>query len=82
MKLPVSKKILVRTPNLDMLRREGMTVEGGYSQTRCTPSRVSFMTGKYAWKVGLPGEIVLDYDSGNALPLRKISKIVQSRPKL
>ena len=49
-----------------MLRREGMTVEGGYSQTRCTPSRVSFMTGKYAWKVGLPGEIVLDYDSGNA----------------
>ena len=58
-----------------MLRREGMTVEGGYSQTRCTPSRVSFMTGKYAWKVGLPGEIVLDYDSGNAVPLRKISKI-------
>jgi len=64
-----------------MLRREGMTVEGGYSQTRCTPSRVSFMTGKYAWKVGLPGEIVLDYDSGNAVPLRKISKISKKKYK-
>merc|ERR1711935_445044 len=30
-----------------MIRRDGLTIEGAYSQSRCTPSRVSLMTGRY-----------------------------------
>ena len=40
-------------PHLDALRRRGMTIDGAYSQSRCSPSRVALMTGKYPWKIGV-----------------------------
>lgn len=38
----------VRTPHLDRLAEEGVQFEHGYSQSPvCTPSRASFLTGRY-----------------------------------
>ena len=38
----------VKTPNLDNLAREGVLFEHAYSQSPvCTPSRASFLTGRY-----------------------------------
>ena len=50
-------------------RRSGVTIEGAYSQTKCTPSRIALMTGKYAWKVGMPEDRVIDTFDGNGLSL-------------
>jgi len=47
----------VRTPNLDRLSAKGIRVEGAYSQPKCTPSRVTLMTGKYGWKIGLSDQV-------------------------
>ena len=39
---------LVRTPNMDRIAEQGVTFENGYCNSPlCTPSRLSFMTGKY-----------------------------------
>ena len=39
---------LVRTPNIDRLARRGMLFENAYCQSPiCTPSRSSFLTGRY-----------------------------------
>lgn len=39
---------IVRTPNLDALARQGVVFERAYSQCPlCTPSRASFLTGRY-----------------------------------
>ena len=52
-------------------RRSGVTIEGAYSQTKCTPSRIALMTGKYAWKVGMPEDRVIDTFDGNGLSLEE-----------
>jgi len=36
-----------RTPNLDKMAAEGVRFDHAYAQTRCTPSRVQLLTGKY-----------------------------------
>jgi len=56
----------VKTPNLDRLRRTGMTIDGAYSQSRCSPSRVALMTGKYPWKIGV-GEHVFQLLAKNGI---------------
>ena len=39
----------VLTPNLDRLAREGITFENAHvTSTVCTPSRYTFLTGRYA----------------------------------
>ena len=39
---------LVKTPNMDRIAEQGVTFENGYCNSPlCTPSRLSFMTGKY-----------------------------------
>jgi arylsulfatase len=44
----------VNTPNLDRLAAEGVAFERAYCQsTICTPSRASFLTGKYPSTVGV-----------------------------
>ena len=59
------KSSKVRLPALDKLRKQGITIDGAYSQARCTPSRVALMTGKYPWKIGVSvGVFSLDAVNG------------------
>lgn len=41
------------TPTLDRLDDEGLSVKRFYVQSTCTPTRVSMMTGQYAWRHAL-----------------------------
>jgi len=43
----------IRTPNLDKLSRRGTIFAQHYSHSTCTPSRASFLTGRYAGNTGL-----------------------------
>jgi arylsulfatase A-like enzyme len=59
----------VKTPNTDLLAREGVRFRSGYSTSAtCTPSRYSLMTGEYAFrKKGtdvLPGDAALVIEPG------------------
>ncbi len=41
----------VETPHIDRLAAEGLRFTSGYaSASTCTPTRFSFLTGKYAWR--------------------------------
>ncbi|QEG02400.1 Arylsulfatase [Stieleria maiorica] len=42
----------IRTPNIDSLARDGMKFTSFYVHQRCSPSRLAFMTGCYAHRVG------------------------------
>ncbi|XP_025088544.1 arylsulfatase B-like [Pomacea canaliculata] len=44
---------LIKTPNLDRLAAEGVTLNASYMFPICSPSRASFMTGYYAFRTGL-----------------------------
>jgi arylsulfatase A-like enzyme len=45
----------IRTPNLDRLCRRGVACARAYSQSPvCTPSRASFLTGRYPSAIGVP----------------------------
>ena len=41
-----------KTPNMDQLAKDGITLENNYVQTMCTPSRISFLSGMYPYHVG------------------------------
>ena len=44
---------IIRTPNLDRLAEQGITLESAYCNSPlCVPSRLSFTSGKYASRVG------------------------------
>ena len=58
----------VRTPNLDILRQSGLTIEGGYSQSRCTPTRMSLMTGRYPWNFGFDADGVIETTGAAGIP--------------
>lgn len=40
------------TPNIDILRDEGIVLTNYYAENQCTPSRASLMTGKYGLRIG------------------------------
>jgi arylsulfatase A-like enzyme len=42
----------VQTPNIDSLARDGLKLTSFYVHQRCSPSRLAFMTGCYAHRVG------------------------------
>ena len=42
----------VITPNIDKLAKEGIILERNYVQPVCTPTRSSFMTGMYPYRIG------------------------------
>ncbi len=45
---------LNRTPNLDQMASEGLTLTSFYAAPCCTPSRAQMMTGCYAQRVSMP----------------------------
>ena len=42
----------VKTPVMDELAKDGITLKQNYVQTMCTPSRISFLSGMYPYHVG------------------------------
>ncbi|XP_077995161.1 arylsulfatase B-like [Glandiceps talaboti] len=46
------------TPNLDSLAREGVFLNQSYVQPVCTPTRASFMTGYFPYRVGLQHKVL------------------------
>lgn len=56
------------TPNIDKLSREGMQFENAYAACPvCSPSRASFLTGKYPARVGVTDWID---EAGTTHPLK------------
>lgn len=48
----------IRTPNIDMLCRQGMRFDNFYANSPvCSPSRASLLSGRYPEMVGVPGLI-------------------------
>ena len=43
----------VKTPNIDRLAREGLTINDYYAQASCTAGRAAFITGQYPIRTGL-----------------------------
>ncbi len=43
----------IQTPNIDQLAKEGIRFTGFRNTARCTPSRASLLTGRYAHSVGV-----------------------------
>jgi len=44
---------IVKTPNLDALATRGVSFRQAYCQApMCVPSRLSFLTGQYSWRIG------------------------------
>ena len=41
-----------KTPNMNQLAKDGVTLKQNYVQTMCTPSRISFLSGMYPYHVG------------------------------
>jgi arylsulfatase A-like enzyme len=61
----------VETPNVDRLADEGVRFERAYAQNpMCTPSRASFLTGRYPRTVGVPGNGYSLPDDETLLPRR------------
>ncbi|XP_035210022.1 arylsulfatase B-like, partial [Stegodyphus dumicola] len=48
----------ILTPNLDSLAKNGVILNQSYVQAVCTPSRVSFMTGYYPYRVGRQNHVL------------------------
>src|SRR6185437_10837805 len=43
----------IRTVNIDRMAAEGIRLTSFYAAPSCTPSRVQFLTGRYAFRSGL-----------------------------
>jgi len=64
---PFSDKF--KTPNLDRLAGEGMKWTNFYvSSVACTPSRSALMTGCYAQRIGMGGNVVFPADQRGLNP--------------
>ncbi len=55
----LNPKSKIQTPNLDRLAHEGMKFTDGHcSDTVCTPSRYSLLTGRYSWRTSLKSGVL------------------------
>ena len=50
----------IRTPALDRMAREGMTLTSFYAAPVCSPSRAQILTGAYAQRVSIPFVVLPD----------------------
>jgi len=41
------------TPNLERLKKEGVSLTQSYVTPKCSPSRAALMTGMYPWRIGM-----------------------------
>lgn len=58
-----------QTPNLDRMANEGNRVTQFYvSNTNCTPSRSALMTGTYAHRIGMSGDVCFPGDNWGLNP--------------
>lgn len=58
-----------KTPHLDQMAKEGMVFTNFYvSSTACTPSRSALLTGCYANRVGMQGDVVFPADKRGLNP--------------
>lgn len=56
----------IRTPNIDRIFREGITLENFYANSPvCSPTRAALLTGCYPDRVGVPG-VVREEDPDNS----------------
>ncbi len=70
-----------KTPHLDQMAKEGIKLSNFYvSSTRCTPSRSALLTGCYADRVGMEGEVVFPVDKRGLNPDEiTIAEILKSK---
>jgi arylsulfatase A-like enzyme len=70
-----------KTPILDQMAREGIRLSNFYvSSTRCTPSRSALLTGCYADRVGMEGDVVFPVDKRGLNPQEiTIAEILKSK---
>jgi len=48
----------VSTPNLQKMVDNGVTLDQSYSQAACTPSRASYLSGYYPFRIGVQNSVV------------------------
>jgi arylsulfatase A len=55
----LNPKSKIQTPNLDRLANEGIVFTDGHcTDTVCTPSRYSLLTGRYSWRTSLKSGVL------------------------
>lgn len=66
----------IRTPNLDRLCKEGTAFTNAYCQsTVCSPSRASFLTGKYPSQIGIVANGQASVPEGTELITKELHRI-------
>ncbi|HJT77629.1 MAG TPA: sulfatase [Gemmataceae bacterium] len=68
-----------RTPNLDRMAREGMTLTSFYGAPLCTASRSQIMTGCYAKRVSMPNVLSPVSATGLGFHERTIAELLRPR---
>ncbi|KAH3765094.1 Arylsulfatase I [Pelomyxa schiedti] len=63
----VTTNVVIQTPFLDSLAREGVILENYYTQPLCSPSRSALMTGRLPSHTGI-GPMIINLDKGYGLP--------------
>ena len=51
---------MIPTPNIDALAMAGVRLESYYVHQLCSPTRTSLLSGRYAYTIGMNGEVITD----------------------
>jgi len=64
------------SPNIDALAQGGVRLERYYTHNLCSPSRTAFLSGRYAYNIGMQGCVIIN---GQAVDLPKGVRTVADR---